>query len=542
MNESLRTLTFVGVAALAALTAFATRPVLDRADVADPGTIVGQQLFKEFTDPLAARTLEIREYDEKTSESRTFRVSQQPSGLWVIPSHGDYPADAESQLKAVAETVGDLKCLGIASEVSSDHTLYGVNDPEKAEVGSQGVGTLVAMQDTKGNDLLRLIVGKEVAGATNQRFVRRGSEDLVLVTSIDMTKLPTEFDKWIEKDLLKLSTFDVVRVKLKTHSLQPTRRGTLESATQMEAELEYDSAKAEWKLVSLQNQGRDAPLGELEELNKTKLDELRNGLGDVKIVDVVRKPGSLGNSLKISDDKLTDEQRRALERYGFYPHRGADGAMEIEGANGELRIETKDGVQYVLRFGKLAAQVDIDSATSVKDDGAKAEDQVKLQRYLFVTTQLAPSILKAPDLEPEPAGPEPTTAAKQDDKAKSDATEPKAEEGKAAIVDPQQVERERVKKENERKQNAYRDQRKKAETRVADLNARFADWYYVVSEDVYKKLRLGRSEIVKESATAKDEGFDIDAFRKLEGEGPKGAPPKPAAPAAPAFPGGFPPM
>ena len=57
---------------------------------------------------------------------------------------------------------------------------------------------------------------------------------------------------------------------------------------------------------------------------------------------------------------------------------------------------------------------------------------------------------------------------------------------------------------------------------VKELNARFADWYYVVSEDVYKKIRLTRSDIVKEAATAKDEGFGIDAFRKLEEDGAKG--------------------
>jgi hypothetical protein len=539
MNESIRTLVFVGVGALAALTAFATRPRLDTAAVTGVGSLVGQQLFKDFTDPLAARSLEIKEYDETTSQPKPFRVAQQPSGIWVIPSHGDYPADAESQLKAVAETLSDLKCLGIASEVSTDHTLYGVNDPEKAEIGSQGVGTLVAMQDAKENDLLRLIVGKEVAGATNQRFVRRGSEDLVLVTSIDMTKLPTEFDKWIEKDLLKLSTFDVSRVMLKTQSLQPTQRGGLDLVRQTEAELEYSGDKGEWKLVKLLNQGREESLGEMEELNKQKLDDLRNGLGDVKIVDVVRKPAGLGNSLRVSSDKLTDEQRRALEQYGFYTRRGAEGALEIEGASGEVRVETKDGVEYVLRFGKLDADVDIASTTSKKKDGDKADDQVKLQRYLFVMAQLAPSILKSPELEPEPAGPEPAEADTKDGDAKTDSGDQKTDEPKAAIVDPQQAERERIKRENERKLNAYRDQKKKAEVRVADLNARFADWYYVVSEDVYKKIRLGRSDFVKEAATAKEEGFGIDAFRKLEEEGPQGVS-KPAAPATPMP--GFPPM
>jgi hypothetical protein len=84
--------------------------------------------------------------------------------------------------------------------------------------------------------------------------------------------------------------------------------------------------------------------------------------------------------------------------------------------------------------------------------------------------------------------------------------------------------------------NAYRDQKKKADLRVAELNARFADWYYVVSEDVYKKIRLGRSDIVQEKASAKEEGFGIDAFRKLESEGIKGDSKAGTTPSTPSIP------
>ena len=52
------------------------------------------------------------------------------------------------------------KIIGVAAKDNKEHELYGVNDPDKAEVGTKGVGTLVAMQDGKGNDLLRMIVGK----------------------------------------------------------------------------------------------------------------------------------------------------------------------------------------------------------------------------------------------------------------------------------------------------------------------------------------------------------------------------------------------
>jgi hypothetical protein len=536
MNESIRTLIFVAVGAVVALAAYASRPSLEPPEE-DIGNVEGKPLFPDFKDPLVARKLEIRQFDEATARVTPFEVTQQTSGVWTIPSHGNYPADAESQLKAVAETLADMKIIGVASDEKfadkkKEHELYGVNDPGSVDVGTKGVGTLIAMQDAKGNDLLRLIVGKEVAGATNQRFVRKPSEDIVYVTTIDLAKLPTEFDKWIEKDLLKLSTFDVNKINIKDYLVLPTQTGRMRLVQRFEAALSYDNN--EWKaeeMAAYRGQQRvPAALQEMEELNKQKLDDLRNGLGDLKIVDVRRKPEGLGNSLRVSTDKLPADQQQALTELGFYPYSASEGRLEIFGANGELSVDTKDGVQYILRFGDIAPQV---TTAPKKDEKAKpaadSEEEIKVHRYLFVTTQLAPSVQTPPQLEPEPAGPEPATdnkpaegEQKTDEAAKTEAKagEQKAED-KPAAVDPQQAERERIKKENERKLNAYRDQRKKAELRVAELNARFADWYYVVSEDVYKKIHLVRSDIVKEKASAKDEGFGIDAFRKLEEEGLK---------------------
>jgi hypothetical protein len=539
MNESIRTVVFVAVAAVVALAAYASRPKLE-----DPGsgglpTGIGNPLFPDFKDPLLARSLEIKQFDEDTAQVSSFEVTQQPNGLWTIPSHGNYPADAESQLKAVAETLADLKIIAVQTDETTidkqkEHELYGVIDPNKVEVGTKGVGTLITMQDGKLNDLLSLIVGKPATdggGSANLRFVRKPTEDVVYVTTIDLNKLPTEFDKWIEKDLLKLSTFDVSRVHVKDYLVLRTRSGSYGLVQRLDADLSYDSSKAEWKvedLVTFRGQERvQSPLGELEELNKPKLDDLRNGLGDLKIVDVRRKPEGLGKSLQVSADQLPPDQQQALAEMGFFPSPTSDGKLEIYGANGELVVDTKDGVQYVLRFGNIAPEISPtkkpDTDAAKKDDKA-AEDEVKVHRYLFVTTRLAPSVLTPPELEPEPAGPEPAEGQKKDEEAaKAEGKDEQKKSDEAATVDPQQAERERIKKENERKLNAYRDQKKKAETRVSELNARFADWYYVVAEDVYKKIHLVRSDIVKEKATAKDEGFGPDAFRKLEEEGLKKA-------------------
>jgi hypothetical protein len=544
MNESIRTVVFVAVAAVTALGAYITKPRLVSGPQDDEPT---GQLFKDFTDPTMAKSLEIKQFDESLAKVSSFIVTQRADGVWTLPSHGNYPADAESQLKDVAGVFADLKIVGVAAKDNKEHELYGVNDPDKAEVGTKGVGTLIAMQDGKGNDLLRMVVGKEVAGATNQRFVRKPGQDQVYVTTIDMSKLPTEFEKWIEKDLLKLSTFDVNRVVLKDYLVLPTQRGSMQLVQRFDGDLTYDNAKGEWTAKELWTyRGRErtaAPLGELEEVNKQKLNDLRSALGDLKIVDVRRKPEGLGNSLRVSADRLPPEQQSDLQDLGFYPYSGSDGKqLEIYGANGEVIIETKDGVQYVLRFGNIKPQAStVSTMKKAGDAKSSAEDEIKVQRYLFVMTQLAPSVLTPPELEPEPAGPAPAAEAKPaegekkaDEAAK--AGEQKDGEQKPTVVDPQQAERERIKRENERKMNAYRDQKKKADLRVAELNARFADWYYVVSEDVYKKIRLGRSDIVQEKASAKDEGFGIDAFRKLESEGIKGETKPGATPMTPSFP------
>jgi hypothetical protein len=106
-------------------------------------------------------------------------------------------------------------------------------------------------------------------------------------------------------------------------------------------------------------------------------------------------------------------------------------------------------------------------------------------------------------------------AAKAEEK-KDEATEEKKEE--ESELDK---EIKRIEKENQRKLDDRADKRRKAEEKVRELNARFADWYYVVSEDEYKKIRLTRSDLIKEGEKAADEGFGVDAFRKLQEEGLK---------------------
>ena len=571
MTEPIRTLVYVGVAAVVGLAAWVTRPSLVAIPVASE---VGKPLFADFKDSDAATSLEIVQFDENTSALRAFKVAKK-NGLWVIPSHDDYPADAQQQLAEAAAGLIGLNIVGVSSERQADHDDCKVIKPDQAklQVGDKNVGTLVVLQDAKNKDLVRLIVGDVVPDRPELRFVRKPGQEVVYVTKLSLDKLPTEFDKWIEKDILKLSTFDVTRVSLKDYSILPTETGRGSISPRMEAVAAWNSEQSSWSLEQLRLYSTgdwvDTPLGEQEELNKQKLDDLKNALDDLKIVDVKRKPAGLSEKLKTEGDIFNDRELfEALAVFGFPP--GQLPGMErpdIFAANGEVIVDLKDGVQYHLRFGNVAGA---ETPSLSAKPGEK--DEVKLNRYLFVTAQLSPHTLVEPTYDPEPAGPVEAAPAeakpadaksaegaaaeeKKDDATKADPAKPDDKKPDAA-ADPKAAEREKVKRENDRKRNEYSDKRKKAEARVAELNGRFADWYYVISEDVYKKIHLGRNDLVKEGATARDAGFNVDAFRKLETDGIKPAPPAPPSGGpgfggpgfggpgfgGPGFGAGFPPM
>jgi vacuolar-type H+-ATPase subunit H len=81
-----------------------------------------------------------------------------------------------------------------------------------------------------------------------------------------------------------------------------------------------------------------------------------------------------------------------------------------------------------------------------------------------------------------------------------------------------EAEQEKIIKQNQRLLDERKDLLEDAQRRVRDLNARFADWYYVIPETTYSKLRFKRA----------------DLFEKPEGAG--AIPP----PGIPGLPGGLP--
>lgn len=553
MSESIKTIIYCGAAGVALVLAVIVG--WPRATTIDLEEIVGSTLFEKFDDPLEARSFEIVRYDDVRNDVNRFTVNQ-VDGRWVIPSHANYPADAEEQMKKAATVLIGLEVLGTATEIDSEHEMFGVVEPqpEKLEPGAKGVGTLVSMKNSAGDALAELIIGKEVKDVENGHFVRVPGQSTVMVVKIQDEDLSTKFEDWIEKDLLQLSSFDVEEVTFNDYSLITRRNPLGQEQVALDPRLKMtvsSESSGDWDMkefIRYSPEEASVQLAESEELNTENLNQLKNALDDLEIIDVRRKPEGLGADLRAGNEiKIDLETFTSLKSRGFYAVQN-QGATEILSTNGDLTVTTKDGVQYVLRFGDLATSQD-------------SAELGKLNRYLMVAVRVAEHKFPYPELEevPEkPAGPDPEPKKEGDDatqksedgdnkdesnddaKDADDSADPpegdkdqpvdKNNDDDAVKVD---VLRAEIEKRNQRKIDEWEDEKKRALDKVRELEIRFADWYYVISEDVYEKVHLGRSELIKERENVADEGFGVDAFRKLEGDGLKKGGAAPSAPQTP---------
>lgn len=476
-------------------------------------------LFAELSDASKAASLEIVKYDEELATLAPFKVVQS-GGVWVLPSHQNYPADAKDHLAAAATELVDLKALDVVSSSPADHETFGViePDPEKIKPGMTGVGELVEVRDAAGTKIARLVIGKEDkrpaasagAGGRTLRFVRKAGQDPVYRIEIDTSKFTTRFDDWIEKDLLKLSPWDVRRLMLDDYTLGAVESGgriRVEQNRKDRIELAYDDKDAKWSLVKLEAYAggttpKEEKLADGQELAAAKLNDLRNALGDLKIIDVARKPAGLSAELK-AEEKFTGDPEAvtSMQQRGFLPLKSGD----ILSTDGETVVGMRDGVEYVLRFG---------AGTSVAGDAAADDDKdaagggETAGRYLLVMARFNESLLEKPKLDPVPDVEEPKADEAKKGDSKADEKKPegeaaeklKAAEEAEAKAQAALEEKRRIERENRRKQDEYDDKVKAAQKRVRELNSRFADWYYVVSDKEYAKIHLTRDGVIQKKA------------------------------------------
>ncbi len=487
MSEQTKTIIYMVVACVSLLVAWVARPA---SPSRDPLNDTGQAFFAEFTDPLDAASLEIVEFDEETASPRAFKVARH-GGVWSIPSHENYAADAENQFANAATSMIGLIKGSIVSDSPSDHELYGVIDPTQAEPGAIGVGMRVTLTNQTSQTLANLIIGKPAKGPDNQYYVREPGRVRVYLCTIDTDNFSTRFEDWIERDLLQLDSNEIAQVAMNDYSIDELNRRIIQGD---ELELNYDKDERTWSIDDL---------AENETLLDAKPNEMKRALDDLEIVDVHRKPAGLSSELRAEDQLNLDSAAiGSLQSRGYYIVQG-----RLLSNKGETYVRMNDGVQYVLRFGEIALGA---SGPETADDAGDGTASSGASRYLFVTAEFNQDLIPLPDIQTVPdfssiPGLSDLTAPSVDDDSADEDELPGAQEsaesqeGDDRIAKAFEEARRKIEADNQREQEAYDQKVEQGQQRVRELNNRFADWYYVMSDSAYQKIRLKRSDVVESS-------------------------------------------
>ena len=273
------------------------------------------------------------------------------------------------------------------------------------------------------------------------------------------------------------------------------------------------------------------------------------------------KPEILVNNLKQGNEffsNLKDQKNQAvvqsLQQKGFYTvavkNPQGQQVPKVVSNKGEILVGMKDGVEYVLRFGEIYR--------GLEDD----ENSTGTSRYIYAFARVNKNLLDAPELEPVPAPlanpstkptqkknkkdkgaegdtgekgkagnspsitppgpppnfvpstpppanaptpPPPSVQAKLNDTSNSDSNQSSEDSEFAKKKAERDAEIARIQASNATKQKEYDDKIAEAQKRVNELNANLAEWYYVISNEVYEKIRLERNDFVKAKEVESDD-------------------------------------
>ncbi len=410
MKEATKTLCFV-VAAAAMLTAAIASNIANRPrPVADFETI-GQPFYPDFVKTDAARSLVVNAIDALAAQRQTFEIKQE-DGLWQIPSHEGYPAEAAERLAQTSASLMGLTRDSLVGRREADHVKFGVIDPRSDDiVDMEAVGQSITLKDANDDVLVDLIIGKEAndegdrssPGQMMQQedqtyyYVRRQDESNVYRIPLQID-LSTKFADWIEPDLLQIEADKVVAVKLNNYQIEERGGGLFGGAKTLmkkpgdQIDLSRDSSTDDWTMTELKEA--------TETLKSDEVKSIVSVLDDMAIVDVKRKPTHDGRMLLDADlnYSLTPEQAKLmsvrtqedlnrlspalqqefqsvqvaiaelqqdLQTRGF--NFGSTGEqLELVSAGGEVQAATSDGLLYTLHVGKANA----DDQKEIKVAGA----------------------------------------------------------------------------------------------------------------------------------------------------------------------------
>lgn len=414
------------------------------------GTATNENLLltstgKEVAPELVA-SLRVATWNNGDNQVKVFEVAKK-GGEWVIPSHFDYPADGGDRVGSTAGTVLNVPRGPFVTLDPAQHAALGVVDPMKeGSADSEGRGKKVTLKDEGGTILVDLIIGKKVENA-DAYYVRNANSDDVYQAKVS-PDIRTAFRDWVKTDLMEIEKDSIYSVVVLDQSVDETYGVIRERST---TSLIRDPFDGTW--VSDQ-----IPKGKI--MNTSTVQALEGEITNLLLVGV--RPYS----------------NMWLQARGFY----VTGSGSLVGNEGSVQINTKEGIIYHLFFGEIALGDEDDvSPEAASSQQAVGADETH-NRYMAVFVQYVPDYdegLDAINNEPE-------------SKSAADSKDETAGEGSAAAPE---------KTKEQRKAERMQEGQMKADKAMK----RFNQFFYVISDASFKKLRPSATDLYSNPKTAEED-------------------------------------
>src|SRR5581483_9382483 len=200
-----------------------------------------------------------------------------------------------------------------------DQAQLGVIDPLDPKAGLAGRGKRVTLRDAHGEVLADYILGKPAEGKPGYRYVRVPGDKRTYAVKTDADP-SAKFADWVNAGVLRIAGSSIRKINVNRYNIDAAagRIGNVDRIT-----LTAESPKWKPMVATLDN---------------------------LKIVDVRPKPPSLAKGLRDGQLELSLETAVSLRQKGYF--------LSPEGrlfaSEGDMSVETANGVVYTLRFGDVA--------------------------------------------------------------------------------------------------------------------------------------------------------------------------------------------
>jgi hypothetical protein len=407
--------------------------------------MVDKPLFEEF-DASSVRSISITKFD--TDRNQLDRMDLRRSGeRWLIPAKKNFLATQASQISRVINALSSCTVLENRSNNQQDHIEYGVVDPIEYESAANrsSLGTKIILEDRNKRELASLIVGSTVRTDSRQQapknFVRIPGQPNVYVVEFDPGATTTEFTDWVSPNLLQLSeNTPLDSIQILNYRMQKETLANGPRVWNYEAIIDIPASK--FSLRASLPESKDLRGVETTPENIASLQRIGQYIGNIRFTEVEKKSRDVASVLRRNNLSDSSFDLNELNQFGF-AQVGEQDDFEFNTMAGELIVTTADGVAVSILIGNL-----LENPTGT---------DLTLNYYLMLHAEVDESVFPIPERSLDEG-----------------LSEEEADKQNKAYL---------------RKVEQRAEKIKNASLRASALNQTFADWYYVVSEEIVSGLR-----------------------------------------------------